>query len=143
MLKQRIKYTDFNGVEREEDFYFNMSTMDARRLMYSKPEGLKEFVEAKFKENDINPVIDLFEDVILSSYGEKSEDGMSFEKSKELSEKFSKTAAYEALVEMFFDKPGFVNEFFVSVLPSNLSEKYKEYSESNEADVLKLIKTEE
>ena len=25
MLKKTIKYTDYNGVERTEDFYFNLS----------------------------------------------------------------------------------------------------------------------
>lgn len=140
MLKQKIKYTDYNGKEREETFYFNMSAMDARRLIYSKPEGFKNFIDQKFAENDLNPVIDLFEDIILSSYGEKSEDGTSFVKSPEISKKFSQTAAYEALVDMFFEKDGFINEFFMGVLPANLSSKYKEVVEAGNGDVQQMLK---
>lgn len=36
MIKKRIKYTDFNGVEREEDFYFNISKAELVEMESSR-----------------------------------------------------------------------------------------------------------
>ena len=40
MYKKTIKYVDFNGVEREEDFYFHMTKAEAIKAEMSEKGGL-------------------------------------------------------------------------------------------------------
>jgi hypothetical protein len=120
MLKKTIKYTDYNGVEREEDFYFNFNRAELVEMELKEEGGLTTMIDKIIAEKQTPKVIELFKTLILKAYGEKSPDGKRFIKSKELSEAFSQTEAY---VEMFMElgtdaKAGaaFVN----GVLPAGL-----------------------
>mgnify|MGYP001145356686 CR=1 FL=1 len=42
MLKETIKFTDFNGVERTEDHYFHLSKAEAMEMEMSTSGGLSE-----------------------------------------------------------------------------------------------------
>lgn len=39
MYKKTITYTDYNGVERKEDFYFNLNRAELTKLELSKDGG--------------------------------------------------------------------------------------------------------
>ena len=39
MYKRPIKYVDFNGVERNEDFYFNLSEAELLKMELGKAGG--------------------------------------------------------------------------------------------------------
>ena len=45
MLKRTIKYEDYNGVEREEDFYFNLSKAELTEMELSQKGGLAEMIQ--------------------------------------------------------------------------------------------------
>lgn len=45
MLKKTITYTDYNGVERTEDFYFNLTKSELLVLEMGTTGGLTEMVE--------------------------------------------------------------------------------------------------
>ena len=97
MLKKTIKFTDYNGEEREEDFYFNMTRAEIAEMEMSVPGGFSAMVERISKEKDTKSIVSVFKDLILRSYGKRSDDGRRFIKSKELSEEFSQTEAYSEL----------------------------------------------
>ena len=97
MLKKTIKYTDFDGNEREEDFYFNFTDAELAELELSVQGGLKQKLEAIVKAKNEPEIIRHFKEIILKSYGEKSPDGRQFIKSEELSKAFSYTPAYSIL----------------------------------------------
>jgi len=97
MLKKTIKYTDYDGNEREETFYFNLSKAEVAELELSVEGGLVKQIEKIVEEQDGRRIIEMFKDIILKSYGEKSPDGKRFVKSKELREAFSQTEAYSEL----------------------------------------------
>lgn len=42
MLKKTITYTDYNGNERKEDFYFNLNKAEIMRMEMSTRGGLAE-----------------------------------------------------------------------------------------------------
>lgn len=113
MLKKSITYNDLNGVERTEDFYFNLSKPEIVKMQTSVHGGYD--VQLKSIGASLNGalIMDFFEDLIFRSYGEKSEDGRRFMKSPEISRSFMETPAYEALFEELVtnDKAGadFVN----------------------------------
>lgn len=97
MLKKTIKYVDFDGNERIEDFYFNLTKAEIVEMEMSLAGGLARFIEKVVAEQSGPKMIQLFKDLILKSYGEKSPDGRRFIKNAELVEAFSQTEAYSVL----------------------------------------------
>lgn len=97
MIKKIIKYTDFNGNENEEVVYFNLNKVECTKLQVSKAGGLKEYIEEVVKSGDEKAMIELFDTVLLTSYGIKSDDGKRFIKSEQLKQEFMQSPAYEAI----------------------------------------------
>ena len=130
MLKKTIAYTDYNGVERKEDFYFNLSKAEIMEMEMSTSGGLTEMISKIVAAQDTPAIIKLFKDLVLRAYGEKSLDGKRFVKIDEngipLSRAFSQTEAYSVLfMELATDAEaasGFVN----GIVPADVSKAAKE-----------------
>lgn len=99
MLKKTITYHDLNNVERTEDFYFNLSTPEIVKMQTSVKGGYDVQLKGIASNLDGAQIMEFFEELISKSYGEKSEDGRRFMKSKEISRSFMETPAYEILFE--------------------------------------------
>jgi hypothetical protein len=97
MLKKTIKYTDFNGTERTEDFYFNLTQSEVTKMELSTKGGLVEKIQRIIAAQDGQEIMDLFQDIILKSYGIKSADGRTFQKSETISQEFMWTNAFDKL----------------------------------------------
>ena len=97
MLKKTITYTDFNGVERTEDFYFNLTKAEIAEMELEVPGGMTTMIERITKTQDTPSLIKVFKELILRSYGKKSDDGRRFIKNKELVEEFKDSEAYSEL----------------------------------------------
>ena len=97
MLKKTIKYVDYDGNEREEDFYFNLSKAEIAEMEMSTNGGLDRMINRIIAERDNKRIIELFKDLVLRSYGKKSDDGRRFIKNQELRDDFAQTEAYSEL----------------------------------------------
>lgn len=98
MIKKNIVYTDYNGVERSEDFYFNLSKAEITEMELSTTGGLAEQIKRIVAAQDQPAIIKIFKELILKAYGEKSADGKRFEKKNgELAAAFAETEAYSQL----------------------------------------------
>ena len=97
MLKKTITYTDFDGNQRTEDFYFNLTKAEVTEMEMSTDGGLVKMLEKIVQEKDSKRIIESFKDLILRSYGEKSPDGKRFVKTQELRDAFLQTEAYSDL----------------------------------------------
>ena len=117
MLKKTITYTDYNGVERTEDFYFNLSKAELAEMELSVDGGMSKMIENISKTNDVPSVVKFFKEIILKSYGEKSEDGKRFKKSEKLSEGFSQTEAYSEMFMEFFTDTESAISFINNIIP--------------------------
>lgn len=122
MYKRNITYTDYNGDEKTETFYFNLSKHELVNMNYSKDGGYENYARAIIEANNGKEIIDTVEELILSSYGEKSPDGRRFVKSKELSEEFSQTAAYDALFTELCTDADKAAEFFNNIVPKDMQQ---------------------
>lgn len=117
MLKKTIKYTDYNGIEREEDFYFNLSKAEIMEMQLSEEGGFAEKIQAVVAAKNSSEIVRIFKDLILKAYGEKSADGKKFVKSKELSDAFSQTEAYSNLfMELATDEKA-ASDFVNGIVP--------------------------
>lgn len=97
MLKKTIKYTDYNDVERTEDFYFNLSKAEVLEMEMTTTGGLAEQLSKIIAAQDLPSIIKEFKDLVLKAYGEKSADGRQFIKNEEIKTAFSQTEAYSNL----------------------------------------------
>lgn len=123
MYKLKIKYTDFEDVEREEDFYFNLTRTELLKLDFTSQGSFQALVDKIVQEHDNQKLWNLFEEIILSTYGEKSLDGKYFHKSKEISDNFSHTNAFDELIMSFFEDSNKLNAFIDGVMPKQLREE--------------------
>ena len=97
MLKKTITYTDYNGVERKEDFYFNLTKAEIMEMEMSISGGLTEMINRIVAAQDAPAIIKIFKELVLKAYGVKSPDGKRFIKSDELATEFAQTEAYSQL----------------------------------------------
>ena len=122
MLKKTITYTDYNGIERTEDFYFNLTKAEIMEMEMSTTGGLAESIQRIVAAQDAPAIIKIFKDLVLKAYGEKSPDGRRFIKSKEITEAFSQTEAYSILfMELATDDKAAAN-FVNGILPANIKD---------------------
>ena len=123
MYKKTIKYVDYDGNERTEDFYFNLTETEITELEFSEPGGMTAFIEKVVNTNEYTKMIPLWKKIILMSYGEKSPDGRRFIKSDELSTAFSQTEAFNVMFMEFAQNAEAATDFVNAVLPKSISEK--------------------
>lgn len=123
MLKKTITYTDYNGVERTEDHYFNLSKAEIMEMELSTTGGLTEMIQRIVAAKDAPAIVKIFKDLILKAYGEKSADGKRFIKSAEISEAFSQTEAYSQLFMELATDADAAAAFVNGIIPSDLSKK--------------------
>ena len=118
MLKKTITYTDYNGVERKEDFYFNLTKAELMEMEMSTKGGLAEMIQRVVDSKDVPEIIKIFKELVLKAYGEKSPDGKRFIKSKALSEEFSQTEAYSILFMELATDADEATKFIQGIVPS-------------------------
>ena len=131
MFKKTVKYTDYNGVERTEDYYFNLSKAEAMEWELSKEGTLSEWMQEVIDSNNIPEIIGLFKEIVLKSYGEKSSDGKRFVKSDEIRTAFEQSPAYS---EIFMELAGNADaaaEFVNGILPADIVKDIQQSSENN------------
>lgn len=129
MLKKTITYTDYNDVERTEDFYFNLTKAEILELELSTEGGLEQMIQKIVAAQDLPALSKYFKKIILMSYGEKSPDGKRFIKNDKLSEEFSQTEAFSQLyIELATDDiaaaefiNGIVPNEYAAEMPSNVA----------------------
>lgn len=140
MLVKRIKYVDFLGNTRDEEFYFNYSKADVNRLMFSTKEGLGEFLKRITREEDRTKMFGFLEEFILGAYGEVSHDGRQFIKNEELSTSFKQSNAYSELLEEFIEGGDIaVSNFINAVVPKETAEAMAKAREEAEAEEKKEV----
>lgn len=117
MLAKPITYTDYNGEERTETFYFNLTKAELAELNLTTEGGLQEAIQKIIDAKNIPEVTKWFKRIILMAYGEKSLDGKRFIKSKELAEEFTQTEAYSELFMELLTDEGKAADFINAIVP--------------------------
>jgi hypothetical protein len=120
MLEKKIKYTDYNGNEREETFMFDLSKAELLEMELSTVGGFEQYINRIASAQNGPELFKMFKNLILQAYGEKSPDGRRFIKSKELSEQFSQTPAYSVLVMELATNAEATAEFVKGLVPADL-----------------------
>lgn len=125
MLKETRTYIDYDGNERTEDFYFNLSKAEILEMELSTTGGLENMVRRMIAAQDTPELVRLFKDLVLKAYGVKSPDGRRFIKSDALREEFSQTEAYSDLFMELATDADKAAAFVNGIVPANLAEAAK------------------
>lgn len=120
MLKKSITYTDYNGREVTEDFYFHLSKADLVEMELSSKGGLAAKLQAIVESKDGAAIVAEFKKIILGSYGQKSEDGRRFIRSQELRDSFQETEAYSVLFFELCTNADAAAEFVNGIVPQGI-----------------------
>lgn len=123
MLKKNIKYVDYNGVERDEDFYFNLTKAEVMEMEMSTSGGLAEMIQRVVAAQDAPAIIKIFKDLVLRAYGVKSPDGKRFIKSEELKDEFAQTEAYSILFMELATDADAAAKFVNGIVPADMNQK--------------------
>lgn len=126
MYKETIVYKDYDDVEREETFYFNLTKSELTELETSIPGGMANRLSEISKAKDTPAMMKFFKMIIMKSYGEKSPDGRRLIKGDncELAKAFAETPAYDIIFQKIFMGDGMV-EFLTNIMPSDMMEKMR------------------
>lgn len=140
MYKKSITYTDFDGKERIEDAYFNLTKTELIDFALELPDNVSDSMASDSEGTDeskaITKVMSAFtsksifkflKDLILKSYGVRKDEGRRFakvdENGKPLSVEFAETMAFEAIMDEFLSDDKAAADFVNAVIPSNIADK--------------------
>lgn len=122
MLKETITYIDYNGVERTQDFYFNLTEAEILELEMGTTGGFVEMLNTIVAAKDAPTIIDTFKKIILKAYGEKAPDGIHFLKEDDngrlLANKFKQTEAYSKLFMKLATDADAASKFVNGIVPA-------------------------
>lgn len=139
MLKKKIKYTDYNGVEREEEFLFNLTKAELLEMQMSTAGGFENKIQAIIATQNMPEIVKIFKEIILKAYGEKSEDGKRFIKKdqngRDLALDFSQTEAYSNLFTELATDAKAAAAFINGIIPKDV-----EISEADQARIEEQLK---
>ena len=123
MIKKTITYSDFNGTERTEDFYFNLTKAEITKMELSIKGGLAEMIQRIVAAQDTPAIIEVFEDLIKRSFGVKTPDGRGFVKRPEDLEAFMSTEAYSQLFMELATDADAASKFVNGVVPADMAKQ--------------------
>lgn len=127
MIKQTITYEDWNGVTRTEDFYFGLTEAELMKKEYGTEGRYTDLIEKVIKAKDQVQIMNLFEQLVLMAYGEKSDDGKYFTKNDAIRERFASCPAYSTLyMELAMDSDK-ASVFVNGILPKSISKYSGQY----------------
>jgi hypothetical protein len=122
VLKKTIVYTDFNGDEVKEDFFFHLSKAELIELEASHQDGFSTAMQNIIDTNDGRAIMFEMKKIVLMSYGKKSADGRRFIKNQTLREEFESSEAYSTLFVELVTDPDAAVIFMNGIIPSGLEE---------------------
>ena len=125
MFKKTINYEDFNGQPIKEDFYFNLTKAEIMEMQLEKTGGLTEYIQKIVDSKSVPELVKLFKELILKSYGVKSDDGKRFIKTKEVVEAFTQTNAYSEIYMELATNAEAASAFVNGIIPAYMAEEVR------------------
>lgn len=121
MIKKQITYTDYDGNERTESFWFALNQAELLEMNLEKNGGLSNMITRITETNDFAELSRILKDLIRRSYGVKSDDGKRFVKSPAMTEEFMQTEAYSEMFTELVTDAGATSEFIQGIIPQKLA----------------------
>lgn len=147
MIAKKVTYKGFDGKDVEEVVRLNLTkaeilNMNIKYSDYGGLEGYYRMLITNIKEGDPSwkPLVMFLQDVILSAYGRKTEDGRFVKKinGMPLADEFETSEAYAALLMPMLSEEGFkeIEPLLRGIFPADIDETLiEEEKKKVEADL--------
>jgi hypothetical protein len=124
MLRKAITYSNADGIEVTEDFFFHLTKAEVIKLQVTIPGGFAESLESIGKldpkqGNNAARILQTFEDIVRASFGKKTEEGR-FVKRLVDWEEFVATDAYSNLFMELITDGAYAAQFIKGILPADM-----------------------
>ena len=123
MLKRTETLKDFDGNERTEDFYFNLTKAELTEMQMSEVGGLEKRLKGIIQAQDGVRIMEFFKGILQKAYGVKSPDGRRFIKNEEVLNEFIETEAYSQIFMDLVTDADKMADFIKGVIPADLAEQ--------------------
>lgn len=120
MIKWPITYEDYNGSQVTEDFYFNLNKAELTAMLFDANGAYTEYIQRLINERNLKQLGSEFRNIILNSYGQKSDDGKVFRKNQQIREDFENSEAYSVLFMELISDSDKASKFITGILPKEL-----------------------
>ena len=127
MLVKKIAYKDFDGNDRNETFYFNLTKAEALELEMEEKGGLISLILTMIEEQNTPKLFKLFKKLIGLSIGKKSNDGRNLVKGEAIADDFFTTNAYDVLMMEIMRNPESAADFVNGIIPQDIADEAKNY----------------
>lgn len=122
MFKKTIKFTNFNGDEVEQDFYFHLSKVELLE-MAANGNVMMERIQRIIATSDAKAIIAEFRELVKAAVGMRSDDGSRFIKSPEAQSHLLDSPAFdELLMELCTDAKASA-EFVRQLVPEKMQKQ--------------------
>ncbi len=121
MLKKTITYTDYDGVQRTEDFYFNLSKAEITEMELSMEGGMRTYIQKIVAAKSQLALVKLFKEIVMKSYGKKSPDGRLFMKNDAIRAEFEANPAYSMIYMELVTDEAKASAFVNGIMPADMA----------------------
>lgn len=122
MIKKTIKFVDFDGNNREEEHYFNLTKAEVMDMEIGVTGGMSGMLKRMIAAQDMPSLYKVVNNIIKTAYGIKSPDGRKFMKSQEIWDDFYQTEAYSELMMELVSDDKKAADFINALMPKDLAE---------------------
>ena len=124
----------FDDEPTTKKLYFHLSRREMFDFIkrYDNITNFNAWVEAAIANNDLYTMMEFFDDLIGSAYGERQ--GERFIKNTQIKESFLNSPEYEELFDQLMNKPNLVREFYNGILPEKIMKQVKDDPKYKELD---------
>lgn len=131
MYKMTETYTDYDGNERTEDFYFHVTKAEIMEMDFLEEGGLQKTVERIMSTQDRKALLELFKGIVIRAYGKKSPDGRRFMKNEEIKKDFTETEAYSNIFIKLATDSKAASKFINNIVPKDIQDEAAKISMDN------------
>lgn len=121
MLKRDITYTDFDGNGRIDTAYFHLSKTEIGRMQVKMDGKYIDHLKMLVSGQHVEELYDIFYNLVLDSYGEKSADGTRFVKTPEKRAEFESSIAFDVLFSELITDMNKMADFTKKVIPADMA----------------------
>lgn len=123
MIKQTIKYENYNAETVEEDLYFNLTRLEMMDMEMDENGAMSQRIDRMKKAKDARAAYYEVKEIVIKSFGIRSEDGKYFHKNEKIREDFLNSAAYDEFFMSLFGDTQKVVDFVNGIVPAEAIKK--------------------
>lgn len=121
MFTREFDYVDYRGNPKKATYTFSLEKDEVLRMELGNYGGLQHTMKTMMAKKRPDKVLDLLQEIVLSSVGEISPDGSSFYKSEQIRDDFRQTkVCHDMLYEMMSDENALMN-FIMQAIPAEVA----------------------